>query len=97
MPYNGYLLRFKIFSAFPISTVALLSLSRSSDSSCILFLQFSTLMEAANHWLRGNPNYGVWKCETVERKVEPSGQVVMESMLFHEATYGFNVHINGIR
>lgn len=59
--------------------------------------KFSTLIEAANHWLRGNPSYGVWKCETVERKVESSGEVLMESMLFHEATYGFNVNINGIR
>ena len=57
----------------------------------------STLMEVANEWLRGNPSYGVWKCETVERRVESSGQVLMESMLFHEATYGFNVSINGIR
>ncbi|XP_062599009.1 uncharacterized protein LOC134260480 [Saccostrea cucullata] len=59
--------------------------------------KFSTLIQASNHWLRENPMYGVWKCETVERKVEPSGEVIMESMLFHEATYGFNVYINGIR
>ncbi|XP_062599010.1 uncharacterized protein LOC134260481 [Saccostrea cucullata] len=59
--------------------------------------RFSTLIGAANYWLRANPNYGVWKCETVERKVESSGEIIMDKMLSHESTYGFNVLIRGLR
>lgn len=69
-----------------------------------LFLKFlyyvffySILIEVVNYWLWGNLSYGVWKCEIVECKVESSGEVLMESMLFYEVMYGFNVNINGIR
>lgn len=57
----------------------------------------STLIGAANYWLRANPSYGVWKCETVERKVETNGGIVMDKMIFHESTYGFNVLVRGLR
>lgn len=59
--------------------------------------RFSTLIGAANYWLRANPSYGVWKCETVERKVETNGGIVMDKMIFHESTYGFNVLVRGLR
>ncbi|XP_056012775.1 uncharacterized protein LOC130052314 [Ostrea edulis] len=59
--------------------------------------RFSTLIGAANFWLRANQSYGVWKCETVERKVENNGSIVMDKMIFHESTYGFNVLIRGLR
>lgn len=55
------------------------------------------MIGAANYWLRANPSYGVWKCETVERKVETNGGIVMDKMIFHESTYGFNVLIRGLR
>ncbi|OWF54656.1 hypothetical protein KP79_PYT04382 [Mizuhopecten yessoensis] len=48
-------------------------------------------------WLVGNPLYAVWKCETVERKVDKGTVIVMENMVYHEATFGFNVYIRGLR
>ncbi|XP_060073517.1 uncharacterized protein LOC132553303 [Ylistrum balloti] len=61
------------------------------------FDKFSVVVQAANMWLAGNPLYAVWKCETVERKVEKGANIVMEKMIYHEATFGFNVFIRGLR
>ncbi|XP_021345006.1 uncharacterized protein LOC110444969, partial [Mizuhopecten yessoensis] len=60
------------------------------------FDKFSVVVQAANMWLVGNPLYAVWKCETVERKVDKGTVIVMENMVYHEATYGFNVYIRGL-
>ncbi|XP_033760856.1 LOW QUALITY PROTEIN: uncharacterized protein LOC117342736 [Pecten maximus] len=61
------------------------------------FDKFSVVIQAANMWLAGNPSYAVWKCETVERKVDKGAVIVMEKMIYHEATFGFNVFIRGLR
>lgn len=66
------------------------------------FDKFSYTMEVANEWLRTNPGYAVWKCETVERKVDaghPGGPPVieMDKTTIHHATYGFNVFVRGVR
>ncbi|XP_076092473.1 uncharacterized protein LOC143063912 [Mytilus galloprovincialis] len=67
------------------------------------FDKFSFVIEAANQWLRSNPGFAVWKCETVERKVDAAraaGQppiIEMEKMTIHHSTFGFNVFIRGIR
>lgn len=42
----------------------------------------------------------VWKCETVERKVEkgPDGPFIpMDKMTKHDSMFGFNVWVKGIR
>ncbi|KAK3088229.1 hypothetical protein FSP39_016398 [Pinctada imbricata] len=58
---------------------------------------FSVIIQAANQWLLSNPKYGVWKCETVERKIKPDGSIDLDQMVYHESTYGFNVYIRGLR
>ncbi|XP_069119390.1 uncharacterized protein [Argopecten irradians] len=61
------------------------------------FDKFSVVIQAANMWLAGNRSYAVWKCETVERKVDKGTVIVLEKMVYHEATFGFNVYIRGLR
>jgi hypothetical protein len=39
----------------------------------------------------------VWKCETVERKVEVGPTIELDKMVIHHSTYGFNVFILGVR
>jgi hypothetical protein len=55
------------------------------------------LIEAANQYLRSNPGLAVWKCETVERKVEVGPTIELDKMSIHHSTYGFNVFILGVR
>lgn len=54
-------------------------------------------MATANQWLSSNPSYMVWKCETVEKKVDKGPLVDMDSMLHHDSTFGFNVYVRGLR
>lgn len=65
------------------------------------FDDFSTTIEGANRWLQDNPGYSVWKCESVNRKLNAAkdGTISYElnEMLRHDATFGFNVYIKGIR
>lgn len=58
------------------------------------------LVSAANQWLRDNSSFAVWKCETVERKVEKTQmgpQILMEKMTFIDSAFGFNVYCRGLR
>ncbi|XP_041371143.1 uncharacterized protein LOC121384709 [Gigantopelta aegis] len=61
------------------------------------FQNFSDILAGANLWLGSNPGLSVWKCETVERKVDKGPCIDLESMLQHESAYGFNVHVLGLR
>lgn len=61
------------------------------------FDKFGFVVEVANQWLRVNPGFAVWKCETVERKVEAGPTIEMDKMIMHHSTYGFNVFIRGVR
>ncbi|KAJ8300943.1 hypothetical protein KUTeg_022462 [Tegillarca granosa] len=61
------------------------------------FDKFSALIQAANHWLRANPDLAVWKCETVERKCDEGPTIQMDKMTYHQSTFGFNVYVRGLR
>ncbi|ESO86375.1 hypothetical protein LOTGIDRAFT_235434 [Lottia gigantea] len=61
------------------------------------FEPFSAIIENANEWLRCNSGMKVWRCETVERKIEKGTIVNLDSTLIHESTYGFNVYVIGLR
>ncbi|KAL5011523.1 hypothetical protein ScPMuIL_010074 [Solemya velum] len=64
------------------------------------FDKFSALLDGANQWLQTNTDMRVWKCETVERKVEkgPDGPFIpMDKMTKHDSMFGFNVWVKGIR
>ena len=54
-------------------------------------------MRGANLWLQNNPALRVWKCETVERKVEAGPTVHLESTVHHESSYGANCYVFGVR
>lgn len=62
---------------------------------------FSTLLDAANRFLQDNPGMAVWKCESVTKMLNMSkdGTLSYElnTMLRHEATFGFLVYIKGLR
>ncbi|XP_070183337.1 uncharacterized protein [Littorina saxatilis] len=61
------------------------------------FEKFSDIMRGANMWLQSNPALRVWKCETVERKVELGPVVHLDSTLHHESSGGANVYVFGVR
>ncbi|XP_064616929.1 uncharacterized protein LOC135480928 [Liolophura sinensis] len=61
------------------------------------FDSYPTVIATANQWLSSNPSYMVWKCETVEKKVDKGPFVDMNSMLHHDSTFGFNVYVRGLR
>ncbi|KAL8597524.1 hypothetical protein ACOMHN_033395 [Nucella lapillus] len=61
------------------------------------FQKFSDIMNGANVWLKSNPGLKVWKCETVERKVDIGPVVHLESTLLHESSYGANYYVFGVR
>ncbi|KAK7492001.1 hypothetical protein BaRGS_00016665 [Batillaria attramentaria] len=54
-------------------------------------------MEGANMWLKSNPGLRVWKCETVERKVETGPIVHLDNTVHHESAFGVNVYVFGVR
>ncbi|XP_050411964.1 uncharacterized protein LOC126826892 isoform X1 [Patella vulgata] len=61
------------------------------------FQSFSEVLKDANAWLQCNPGIRVWKCETVERKVEKGPTIYLDSTLLHEPTYGFIAYVIGLR
>lgn len=61
------------------------------------FQNFSSIMEGANMWLQSNPLLRVWKCETVERKVETGPTVHLDKTVHHESSFGANVYVFGVR
>ncbi|XP_076454668.1 uncharacterized protein LOC143289546 [Babylonia areolata] len=61
------------------------------------FEKFSDIMRGANLWLRNNPGLRVWKCETVERKVDLGPVVHLDTTVHHESSYGANYYVFGVR
>lgn len=65
------------------------------------FDDFSATIEAVNQWLKDNPGLVAWKCETTENKLgqDQYGNLTFDlnSMLIHEATFGYQVYLLGLR
>ena len=58
---------------------------------------YSDIIRGANVWLQNNRGLQVWKCETVERKVELGPVVLLDSTVHHESSYGANCYVFGVR
>ncbi|ELT91973.1 hypothetical protein CAPTEDRAFT_228730 [Capitella teleta] len=62
-----------------------------------VFEDFTTLMSILNDWLMKNPAYQVVRAESIERKVDQTGQWEFDSMLYFQAAFGKTTYIRGIR
>lgn len=62
-----------------------------------VYSEFSSMVEQANAWLKLNPEYSLWKCETVTFKVQNDFTTDQDNPLYMESAYGVNKYISGLR
>ncbi|XP_055897863.1 uncharacterized protein LOC106065516 [Biomphalaria glabrata] len=61
------------------------------------FADFGSVIEGANQWLLQNPQFSVFKCETVSTKLNPDFSLDNDSTLSHMASNGKNVFVRVLR
>ncbi|XP_067660928.1 uncharacterized protein [Haliotis asinina] len=62
------------------------------------FAEFGTVVEQANQWLESMPQYTVWKCETVGKKLNNSDyQLDNDAVFIHMSSHGNNAFLMGLR
>ncbi|KAH3794740.1 hypothetical protein DPMN_148278 [Dreissena polymorpha] len=58
----------------------------------------STVLEQANQWLQGNPDYLVMKLESITKKLaEGTNSPDLEAVWHHESSHGINKYVRGLR
>ncbi|XP_071153955.1 uncharacterized protein [Mytilus edulis] len=61
------------------------------------FSDFSSIIEQANSWLTLNPEYSLWKCETVTFKIKNDFTSDQDDPVYMESAFGLNRYLSGLR
>ncbi|XP_069119387.1 uncharacterized protein [Argopecten irradians] len=62
-----------------------------------VYARFSFVVDQANDWLKMNPDFTVWKCETISFKLIEEDQYDTKGVLHAESSYGINRFVMGLR
>lgn len=69
----------------------------SSNADPPLYAEFSTVLEQANQWLKGNPGFKVMKLESIIKKLADKDVADMDQVVYHESSHGINKYLRGLR
>lgn len=69
----------------------------SSKDDPPVYSEFSTVLEQANQWLKGNPSFKVMKLESFLKKIADKDVVDLEQVVYHESAFGVNKYLRGLR
>lgn len=58
---------------------------------------YSTVLEQANQWLKGNPGFKVMKFESFNKKLADKDGADLDQVIYHESSYGVNKYVRGLR
>ncbi|XP_045177715.1 uncharacterized protein LOC123537860 [Mercenaria mercenaria] len=68
-----------------------------SNADAPVYAEFSTVLEQANQWLKGNPAFKAMKLESIIKKIADKDVVDLDQVIYHESTYGVNKYLRGLR
>lgn len=68
-----------------------------STQEAPIYAEFSTVLEQANQWLKGNQAYQVMKLETYVKKLLDKDELDADCVVYHESSHGINKYLKGLR
>ncbi|XP_060595194.1 uncharacterized protein LOC132749465 [Ruditapes philippinarum] len=80
-----------------VDFLPLLLESAESNNDTPMYAEFSTVLEQANQWLKGNPAFKAMKLESIIKKMADRDVVDLDQVVHHESTYGVNKYLRGLR